>query len=641
MLIWSHKKRLLVMRLKVATSLLIVLVLTVILMVNVFPFRGLCETGSRVHNLDTGLTYASIQEAIRANETSNGHTILVEAGFYYENVVVDKSVTLIPEGFGVIIDGGGNGTIFNVVADNVNITGFIIQNSGMETHRFGILLNRTSGCVITENIIRNAYYGIRVNYAHDNLIRYNNLHNCTYGIWLSYSERNILFDNYAFNNYQVGFHLYPASNNVLGRNEAWNNEHGIYIYNSRGNTVEENRVSNNTSGIWVSGSANNTLRDNEAYDNVYGIRLGTCSSNSVSGNFLEGNDFGVSLRNSKDNSVFHNNFLNNAKQKSTDNSADIFDNGIEGNYWSDYDGVDGDNDGIGDTPYIIDENKTDRYPLMGEFFGFSEVSDMGEHEFYIISNCLVSDFEFSSESQMFKFRVSDSNGTSRFCRAMFPRMVLASPYIAIVDGVEVDAALLAVSNISHVFLHFLFNMSSHEVMVSSRPFYELSQEYNTLMNDYNDLIANHNNLWDNYLSLNASYNDAKSSLESLQAMFDTLNLTYNGLVVKYETVKAELGQVKLLMYGFLGATVAVVVVSIVSLGFGLKYYRRFGEQRRIIEAYGVSPLEVARALFELDVKKRGEKIERFEEKYGVKIKPRGSLEDIIKNLKSKKKKRRS
>jgi len=35
-----------------------------------------------------------------------------------------------------------------------------------------------------------------------------------------------------------------------------------------------------------------------------------------------------------------------------------------GNYWSDYTGVDADGDGIGDTPYVIDENNTDRYPLM-------------------------------------------------------------------------------------------------------------------------------------------------------------------------------------------------------------------------------------------------------------------------------------
>ncbi len=35
-----------------------------------------------------------------------------------------------------------------------------------------------------------------------------------------------------------------------------------------------------------------------------------------------------------------------------------------GNYWNDYNGTDNDDNGIGDTPYIIDEDNQDIYPLM-------------------------------------------------------------------------------------------------------------------------------------------------------------------------------------------------------------------------------------------------------------------------------------
>jgi hypothetical protein len=48
--------------------------------------------------------------------------------------------------------------------------------------------------------------------------------------------------------------------------------------------------------------------------------------------------------------------------------VNLWDNGVEGNYWSDYHGHDFDKNGIGDTPYIIDEiaesHPQDRYPLV-------------------------------------------------------------------------------------------------------------------------------------------------------------------------------------------------------------------------------------------------------------------------------------
>jgi parallel beta-helix repeat protein len=125
-----------------------------------------------------------------------------------------------------------------------------------------------------------------------------------------------------------------------------------------------------TVGSRISG---NTIT-NATYDGVY---LYLSSGNTVSGNTITKNGYGVYLGSSSGNKFYHNNFINNTHQviNTTPSYANSWDNGYPsgGNYWSDYKGVDvkrgpkqdqPGSDGIGDTPYVIDANNTDRYPLM-------------------------------------------------------------------------------------------------------------------------------------------------------------------------------------------------------------------------------------------------------------------------------------
>jgi hypothetical protein len=48
-------------------------------------------------------------------------------------------------------------------------------------------------------------------------------------------------------------------------------------------------------------------------------------------------------------------------------TIDFWDNGFDGNYRSNYNDVDSDKDGIGDTPFVIDPNNQDNYPLMNPY----------------------------------------------------------------------------------------------------------------------------------------------------------------------------------------------------------------------------------------------------------------------------------
>jgi parallel beta-helix repeat protein len=192
---------------------------------------------------------------------------------------------------------------------------------------------------------------------------------------------NVTVRNMTIKNFDYGILLYYSSgNNVLSANNVTaNNYCGIRLDYSSNNTVSGNNVANNGGGIWLDYSSNNTLFGNNVTANNGGecIFLGYSFNNILSGNNIANNGGGISLGSSSDDNVFyHNNFINNTQHVyiETQSYANSWDDGYPsgGNHWSDYTGVDeksGPNqdqqgsDGIGDTPYVVDENNLDHYPL--------------------------------------------------------------------------------------------------------------------------------------------------------------------------------------------------------------------------------------------------------------------------------------
>ncbi len=68
------------------------------------------------------------------------------------------------------------------------------------------------------------------------------------------------------------------------------------------------------------------------------------------------------------NYIYHNNFYNfKWDQSATSNSGNVWSSNGKGNYYGNYYGADAKNDGVGDTPYIIDKTNTDNYPLIAPF----------------------------------------------------------------------------------------------------------------------------------------------------------------------------------------------------------------------------------------------------------------------------------
>jgi len=88
----------------------------------------------------------------------------------------------------------------------------------------------------------------------------------------------------------------------------------------------------------------------------------------LSGNNITNNDYGIEVESSSNNFIFLNNFVNNTYQVLTSESINAWDNGSVGNYWSDYlskypNATQVDSSGVWNTPYVINANNTDNYPL--------------------------------------------------------------------------------------------------------------------------------------------------------------------------------------------------------------------------------------------------------------------------------------
>ena len=63
------------------------------------------------------------------------------------------------------------------------------------------------------------------------------------------------------------------------------------------------------------------------------------------------------------NLIYKNYFYDNGLFNAANNGKNKWDNGVIGNYWDDYAGVDANDDGIGDTPYIIFGIGQDNFPI--------------------------------------------------------------------------------------------------------------------------------------------------------------------------------------------------------------------------------------------------------------------------------------
>ena len=206
--------------------------------------------------------YRYIQDGI--DNASDGDTIFVYSGTYYENVIVDKTVDLTGEDRNsTIIDGLNKGSVIKVKTESVSIENFTLRNG---THGVYDDYDKTS---ISHNIIINNNKGIGSSYSENVNITGNIISENNYGITFYRTEDNIIKGNHILSNKKIGILFDLATmpglgceNNSVSYNIIQKNAIGIYLYSSPDNNINYNNFYQNI----VDASFDFTGRNNWNYN---------------------------------------------------------------------------------------------------------------------------------------------------------------------------------------------------------------------------------------------------------------------------------------------------------------------------------------------------------------------------------------
>jgi parallel beta-helix repeat protein len=230
-----------------------------------------------------------------------------------------------------------------------NCTNVIIENQELSKSSIGIILGYSSHNTIKNNVIYSQNQGgISLWHSSENEIAQNSITSSKQGIILEHSDNNTVQFNELLSNSDGIFLVHSNNNNIFQNNASSGSGTGIYCgspsghFPTYGNTISNNTITNN------------------GFD---GLHIEYAKSLTVFGNNISDNWIGISISLTNE-SIFHHNILiGNYDQLNRGQSSNLWQNGTGiGNYWSDYEGLDSDNDGVGDTN--LPHQGVDYYPLM-------------------------------------------------------------------------------------------------------------------------------------------------------------------------------------------------------------------------------------------------------------------------------------
>ena len=298
--------------------------------------------------------YSKIQYAI--DNASDGDTIFVYSGIYYERIRINKSIDLVGENKNnTLIDAEGKDDVIYIVSSNVSIKNFHLNNSGIYDIDSGIrIYGEINNITIQNNIIKNNYFGICIGdrYIYKKILNVailnNFIQNKRYGVAL-YScyentiSNNIFIDNGIFipkaytrdniveNNTvnglpliyfekqsdkiiqpNVGQIILVKCNNITVSNQCLDNKCGvgIQLFGCYNCNIIKNSISNKSWGIFCLNSEINHIRENLIENVTMGIIFDSSDKHLISLNKINNSWNAIHLADSNKNIISYNTLTN-------------------------------------------------------------------------------------------------------------------------------------------------------------------------------------------------------------------------------------------------------------------------------------------------------------------------------------------
>ncbi len=273
------------------------------------------------------------------DDAEPGETIRLEGKTYQGNIIIDKPIQLIGKD-GTVIQGDKTGNVISILADDVILSSFTVENSSMNRNsaeEYAAIKVFTNGNTIEKLLIKNSYHGIYLSQAHENQINqvkilgsgkgeiaaqgnglhiyysnhntlsHNEIEGTRDGIFFDYADGNIVHNN-KISQTRYGLHYMYSNENEFKNNLFTFNTGGAAVMHSNGLKLDSNQFIFNyghrSFGLLLLSANDNQIENNTFYMNQRGLYIDQATRNLIRGNHIQQNQIGIELWASSNDQVF-------------------------------------------------------------------------------------------------------------------------------------------------------------------------------------------------------------------------------------------------------------------------------------------------------------------------------------------------